>query len=63
MNCHFVPGLDIVRHADIGKKKATYKFALHRGVIEIYQEYQHPVHEYGGRILLPLGLLMEKWFH
>jgi hypothetical protein len=42
-------------------KDATYKFALLRGVIEISQEYQHLVKEAGGRVSLPLGLLVEKW--
>ncbi len=43
-------------------KYASYKFALLRGIIEIIQEYDHlKIERDTGKVLFPLGLLIEKW--
>jgi len=39
----------------------TYKFALLRGVIEIIQDNSPYITHNGGRVSMPLGLLIEKW--
>jgi hypothetical protein len=43
-------------------KDATYKFALIRGSIEIFQHSDHYKEEKNEVIVFPLGLLIERWF-
>ena len=45
------------------RKDATYKFALIRGSIEIFQKYDHQKKENCEKwITFPLGLMIERWF-
>jgi len=43
-------------------KDATYKFALIRGAIEVFQYSDHFKKEKPGGVTFPLGLLIERWF-
>jgi len=42
-------------------KATTYKFALLRGVIDIIQENSPYINFSNGRVIIPIGLLIEKW--
>ena len=42
-------------------KASTYKFALLRGVIDIILENSPYITDSGGRVIIPTGLLVEKW--
>lgn len=43
-------------------KEATYKFALIRGAVEIFQYADHYRKETAEGVSFPLGLLIERWF-
>ena len=59
--------MDKTIFSNIGKiierdsKSTTYKFALLRGTIDIIQENSPFIYEKDGRIIIPTGLLIEKW--
>jgi len=42
-------------------KSTTYKFALLRGTIDIIQENSPYIYERENRVIIPIGLLIEKW--
>lgn len=52
---------NIFRILERESKTTTYKFALLRGVIDIIQDNSPYITPDGDRIVLPMGLLIEKW--
>lgn len=53
--------VNISRILERDSKSTTYKFALLRGVIDIILENSPYIQVKGGRVHIPLGLMIEKW--
>ena len=51
----------LIHLIDKDRKDSTYKYALIRGAIEIFQFYDHYKEEKKESITFPLGLLIERW--
>ena len=53
--------LNINKIIERESKSSTYKFALLRGTIELIQENSPYIQFHEDKVVIPLGLLMEKW--
>jgi len=61
MNSTLADNLKLVNALLDEQKDATYKFALIRGSIEVFQRYDHFKTDEGEWVKFPLGLLIERW--